>query len=268
MSAEPVAGVERAPVSPDQLDRLLTLIRPRLWVVLASLLVLVGLAVAWAFFANVRETVPSRGILQRGEGPSIVQTPAAGRVTTLTAGLDATVEQGQALASITGSDGTRTVLRAPIDGRVVDATATRGAVVHAGERLFSLEPTRGALAANVVVPVDRRSELHVDAPVQVRPNSVGGTEPGYVHGRIAAIESYPASDAELERVFGGPRVVDDVARSQAVYLVSVKLRSDPSGPGGLAWSTPSGSDASVQAGQLTDASIVVSEGSVLDQVFP
>jgi multidrug efflux pump subunit AcrA (membrane-fusion protein) len=268
MSAGSVAGAERAPVSPDQLDRLLTLIRPRLWIVLGALLVLVGLAVAWGFLADVRETVPSSGILQRGEGPSIVQAPAAGRLTAIEANVDAKVKQGQALASITGSEGKRTVLRAPVDGRLVEVAASSGAVVTVGERLFSVEPAAGALAANVVVPVDRRSEIYVGAPVQVRPNSVGDSELGYAHGTVAAIDPYPAGDAELERVFGNARVVDDVARSQAVYLVAVKLRSDPSGPGGLAWSTPSGSDASIQAGELTDASIVVSEGSVLDQVFP
>jgi multidrug resistance efflux pump len=268
MSAEPPAAAQRGQVSPDQLDRLLTLIRPRLWIVLAALLVLVGLAVAWGFFGTVRESVPSRGILQRGEGQGVVQAPVAGRVTTLQANLDAKVRQGDALASITRNDGRRTVLRAPIDGRVVDAVAGRGAIVAVGEQLFSLEPTRGPLAASLAVPVDRRSEIYVGAPVQVRPNSVGDTEIGYVHGEIATIDPYPASDDELTRVFGGRRVVDEVAGSPAVYLVGVKLRSDPSGPGGLDWSTPSGSGASIRAGQLTDASIVASEQSVVDAVFP
>jgi multidrug resistance efflux pump len=268
MSAEPVATTQRGQVSPDQLDRLLTLIRPRVWMVLAALLVLVGLAVAWGFLGTVRETVPSSGILQRGEGLSAVQAPVAGRITALEAKLDAKVREGDALASVTDSHGARTVLRAPIDGRVVDAVAGRGAVVAVGEQLFALEPTAGPLAASIAVPVDRRSEIYVGAPVQVRPNSVGDTETGYVHGEIATIDPYPASNDELTRVFGGQRVVDAVAGSPAVYLVGVKLRSDPSGPGGLDWSTPSGSGASIRAGQLTDASIVASEESVVDQVFP
>ena len=177
MSAEPAAPAQRGQVSPDQLDRLLTLIRPRVWIVLAALLVLVGLAVAWGFLGTVSETVPSSGILQRGDGLSVVQAPVAGRVTALEANLDAKVQQGDALASVTDTDGGRTVLRAPIDGRVVDAVASRGAVVAVGEQLFALEPTSGPLAASIAVPVDRRSEIYVGAPVQVRPNSVGARRP-------------------------------------------------------------------------------------------
>jgi multidrug efflux pump subunit AcrA (membrane-fusion protein) len=259
-------SADRSQVSPDQLDRLLVLIRPRIWIVLAALLVLVGLAVAWGFLGTVRETVSAKGIVQRGEGLNVVQAPEAGRVSAVEAAVDDRVAKGDPLARMVGSDGGDLVLRAPIDGRVIDTVADGAAVVEMGARLFALEPTRGQMATSLAVPVDRRSELYVGAQVQVRPDSVDESEVGYVHGEISSISPYPASDDELDRVFGSQRVVDEVAGSPAVYVVRAKLLTDRSG--GLEWSTPTGSETPIRAGELTDASIVVSEGSIVDQVFP
>jgi biotin carboxyl carrier protein len=264
----PAAPAPRRSASPDQLDRLLTLIRPQLWIVLAALLVLVGLTVAWGFLATVRETVPSRGIVQRGSGLLTLQAPAEGRLTAVAAATGATVHQGDALATVTGANGVVTVLRAPIDGRVIDAVAGDGAVVTLGEQLFSLEPTTGAMAVTVVVAADHRSEIHVGDPVQVHPYGASDAQLGYVHGQVSSIDPYPADGDELTRDFGSSRVVGFVAGNAAVYVVRVKLLTDRSGPNGLKWSTPTGSGASIHTGQLTDASIVVSQGSIAKRVFP
>jgi multidrug efflux pump subunit AcrA (membrane-fusion protein) len=264
-SAPNLPSTDRREVSPDQLDRLLTLIRPRLWMVLGALLVLVGLAVAFGFFAHVRQTVPARGVVQRGGGLSLVQAPAGGRIA-VEAAVGDRVAAGDPLARIAGADGRRAVVRASIDGRVVDAVTAGAGGVAMGERLFALEPTRGQLTTSLAVPDDRRSELYVGAPVQVRPDSVGGSELGYIRGVVASIDPYPASDLELARVYGSQRIVDSVAGSSAVYLVRVSLRSNRSG--GLDWSSQTGSGTSVATGQLTDASIIVSDQSVVDEVFP
>lgn len=259
---------DRGQVSPDQLDRLLTLIRPRLWIVLAALLVLVVLAVVWGFVGTVRETVSAHGIIQRGGGLQDVQSPATGDVAEVHATLGSTVSQDDPLATIEGDDGSRAVIRAPFDAVVIDVAVDESAIVSRSERLFGLEPSEGPLHAIVAVPVDRRGEVVAGRPVQVHLDDVVDSELGFIAGEVAKIDPYPAREDELNRVFGSERLAREVTGSPAVYLVRVRLLEDASTRSGLAWSSRIAADAPVDVGQLVDARIVVSEGSLVDRVFP
>jgi multidrug efflux pump subunit AcrA (membrane-fusion protein) len=157
---------------------------------------------------------------------------------------------------------------AAADGTVTDAAPDSGTIVAAGDRLFTIDPSGGKLHANVAVPVDRRSELFEGEQVQVRLGGVGDSELGYVHGEVEQVDPYPAGDDELRRVFGGQRLVNELAGDTAVYLVRVRLLEDPSTKSGLDWSSRTGASASVSAGELVDADFIVSESSLVEQVFP
>jgi multidrug efflux pump subunit AcrA (membrane-fusion protein) len=272
---EESAVAEQAPpdqahgeISPDQLDRLLTLIRPSAWLVLGALLVLVGLTVVWGFVGTVRQTVDGAGIIQRSAGLRVVQTPAAGQVTRVDVAVGDTVGAGDALATIKAPNGTQTTVRSPIAARVVDVAVDAQTVVAVGARLLRIEPSGGSLQATVAVAAADRGELAAGDAVQDKPTSVVDAELGYVKGQVAQIAPYPADQDELQRAFGSEQLVAQIAHSAPVYLVSVRLQTDAATDSGLAWSSRAGASATVDAGQLADATVIVSEQSLVQQIFP
>jgi multidrug efflux pump subunit AcrA (membrane-fusion protein) len=266
-AAPPSGAPERGQVSPDELDHLLTLVRPRVWLVLSGLLILVALAVVWAFVGTISQTVSAPGVIRRGIGAQTVQAPAAGTVATLTATPGGTVTAGAPLATIRRPDGGHTVVSAPVDGMVAAVATAPDAVVAVGDPLLVVEPAAGALTAVVVVPVNDRSEIFVGDEVRVAMTGIVDKERGYVHGRVASIDSYPASSQELVHVFGGQSFATDLTHGRAVYLVRVGLETDPATTSGLHWSSRSGDTVTVPPGQLVDASIIVDEESLIEQVF-
>ena len=264
---KPSGAPERGQVSPDELDHLLTLVRPRVWLVLFGLLILVALAVVWAFVGTVTQTVSAPGVIRRGSGAQTVQAPAAGTVVALNASPGGSVVAGDPLATIRLATGGHLVVSAPVSGVVAAVATAPDAVVAVADPLLVVEPSAGALTAEVVVPVNDRSEIFVGDEVRVALTGIVDKELGYVRGRVGAIDAYPASSAELVQIFGGQTFATELTHSRAVYLVRVELLTDTATKSGLRWSSRSGATVTVPPGQLVDASIIVSEQSLVQQVF-
>ncbi len=254
-------------VSPDQLDRLLTLVRPRVWVVLAALIVLVGLIVVWGFAATVRVTAPAGGVVQRGAGLRLVEAPAEGRVVSIGPKLGGKVSAGDTLVTLAGDGGVRTVVTAPFDATVVDETVNGSSYVAAGDQLVALEPADGALYAVLAVAADRRSDLRIGQAVEVRPDGQDSSL-GYIKGQLEQVDPYPADAGDLLAAFGSQSLVDAVAGDGPVYLAQVRLKTDPGTASGLDWSSRTSGDVPVDVGQPLEATVVVTEESPVDRVFP
>lgn len=78
--------------SPEHVDRLMTVVGPRLWLVLLTLLALSAAAVTWSIWASVPETVEGSGILLHPGSVRSLQATARGRV------VDVKVEPGTQVA--------------------------------------------------------------------------------------------------------------------------------------------------------------------------
>ena len=70
--------------SPERLDQLLQVVSPHDWLVLSTVLVLLGLALTWACVGRLATTVAGRGVLIRPRKVVEWQAPASGRLATLT----------------------------------------------------------------------------------------------------------------------------------------------------------------------------------------
>jgi HlyD family secretion protein len=86
--------------SPEQLDQLVQVVRPRLWLFWAPLAFILLGALAWGFLGTVPATVTGRAILLQQGGLAEVSAAAPGRVTELLVTIGARVERGQAVARI------------------------------------------------------------------------------------------------------------------------------------------------------------------------
>lgn len=90
--------------SPEQLDTLLRVTRPRGWIALAALGFLVGAAAVWGFEGSIPSRVGGQGILLKSGGVFEIAAGAGGRITDVAVHVGDTVREGQVVARIAQPD--------------------------------------------------------------------------------------------------------------------------------------------------------------------
>ena len=90
--------------SPEQLDKLLQVTRPRGWIALVALGFLVGSAVLWGFEGSIPSRVAGQGILLKSGGVLEIAAGAAGRITDVAVNVGDVVREGQVVARIAQPD--------------------------------------------------------------------------------------------------------------------------------------------------------------------
>lgn len=86
--------------SPEQLDRLLTLVRPREWLAGLVLVMLTAAVIVWSVYGSLPTNVAAEGIIIRRGGMQDVVALATGQVTVVLPGVGDFIEEGDAVAEI------------------------------------------------------------------------------------------------------------------------------------------------------------------------
>ena len=86
--------------SPEQLDKLLQVTRPRSWIALAALGCLVGSAAVWGFEGSIPSRISGQGILLKSGGVLEIAAGAGGRISDVAVNVGDLVSEGQVVARI------------------------------------------------------------------------------------------------------------------------------------------------------------------------
>jgi biotin carboxyl carrier protein len=109
----------------DELDRLVTVTRPRAWLALGAIGLLIVAALIWAFFGSMSSTVDGSGILLRGGRILQVASPYPGQVKELLVGLGNEVTAGQPIANLLQPE-----LTAEVEARTTEVEHLQAAVAQ------------------------------------------------------------------------------------------------------------------------------------------
>lgn len=91
--------------SPEQLDRLVTVVNPKHWLALLTIALLLAAAVAWSILGTLPTLVQGNGILISSGGQiTTIQAPAVGTLNEILVDLGQEVEAGQVLARLSQTD--------------------------------------------------------------------------------------------------------------------------------------------------------------------
>jgi HlyD family secretion protein len=90
--------------SPEQLDAVMQVTRPRSWIGLGGMLLLVATVIIWGFVGSIPTKVQAQGVLIRPGGVFDVFAVGAGPITELMVGVGDEVQPGQVLARVDQPD--------------------------------------------------------------------------------------------------------------------------------------------------------------------
>ncbi|MEK8128733.1 HlyD family efflux transporter periplasmic adaptor subunit [Paenibacillus filicis] len=240
--------------SPEKLDILMTIVRPRHWIALLSILLLLAAFFTWAVAGTLTVKMNGNGVFLMQDGLATIVPATVGQVTDIGVQPGDVVQRGETVARIFDPSWTeagapdmspdnaqRLLLKSRVvslqSGRVLKVHAQPGQWVQAGEPLFTLEAagSEEKSEAVVYVPVDKAKNLQIGMPARVWPNGDYANANGAVFGEVAAVSQVPVGLEDMERTTGNRELAAAYMKDGPLAEVRVKLQKDRTHPTGLRW---------------------------------
>lgn len=236
--------------SPEQLDQLMRVARPRTWVALAAVGLVLITALLWGIFGTIPTTVETQGVLLRRGGVATVTAPIAGAVMDVSVMSGDGVADGQELLRLAPNapcaDAVEVPVRSPFAVRVLQRSIREGQTVKEGDPLLVLEPLGEPLRAQLFVPVAEGYSVQPGMAVRVWPASANRSESGYLIGKVRTATKFPITQPEMARVLQSEDLAHQLSGSGPYLQAFVELATDPRTASGYAWSSARGGDGAVQ----------------------
>jgi len=253
--------------SPDQLDKLVRIVSPRVWIALLALIAVAGGAIVWAVVATVPTTVKAIGYYLPEGGLRKIVAPVPGLLKGVEFADGQHVIAGQVLGEIEEQGGQVAKILAPETGVVMEANAAAGIYVASGGDLGEIVPVGWPLVVYSYLPAEQAGSLFPGVPVHVRFGAGIGSVFGYAVGKVILASDFPVSHAHLVNVLQVGSVVRRVEKEGPVGEVVVGLSLSAVTPSGLTWGSGNGPPGPVPAGIGAKVSFIVGSHHPIDDVI-
>ena len=243
--------------------------RPLL-VALVGLSLVVVAIVVWALFGRVPQTVAGPGYVVPAQGFTEVGTTMAGLVETVNVQPGQRVSQGEELVRVIIADGDLESIVSPLDAIVSEVEALPGRITEAGDPMLYLQPVDAPLLVKAFIPATEAFAIGVGAPAAVSPaEAPRAAQYGVIRGSVTAMSPTPVSADRISYIVGGnTSLVNYFLASGPVLEVTVELEQDPSTPSGYSWSIGQGPDVEIDAGSLSEVTVLLRDSPVLGWFTP
>ncbi|MGE5192192.1 MAG: HlyD family efflux transporter periplasmic adaptor subunit [Deltaproteobacteria bacterium] len=250
--------------SPEQLDQLMPLTRPREWVALAAIGLLIAGALFWSVFGTIRTTVEGSGILTRSEGVRTLTAEQPGIVGSISAEIGDEPKANQELMRImpsgdAGAEQRRIV--SPGASRVLDIAVGPGDAVDKGTPLLTLESLAHPLQAAVFLPAAEAFQIETGMEVQVFLGTDRDRNAGMLNGRVKVAAGVPATQSRMMMLLQSEEWVANLTRNGPCFEIIVDLDSKSS-------RSEIASMAGIHSGTPCRVAITVDRRSPLHMAFP
>jgi len=278
--------------TPEKLDVLMTIARPRHWIALLSILTLLAAFFAWAVLGTVTVKTNGNGVLMLQDGLATVVHTSAGQVTDIGVKAGDTVRRGDAVARIfdpswpeadnasgeSADSSQRLLLKSKVvslqNGRVLKVHVQPGQWVQTGQPLFTLEAETAAAGSErkfeaiVYVPMEQSKALKSGMPARVWPNGDYANPNGAMIGEVSAVSQVPAALDEMERATGNRELAAAYMAAGSVAEVRVKLQQDRAHPTGFRWTARRAeSGLTVETGMLCSVQFIIGKTHPIEWMF-
>jgi multidrug efflux pump subunit AcrA (membrane-fusion protein) len=237
--------------------------RPRMWVALIAIVVLLLAFIAWGFVVRAPVAVAVRGLITTSGGVSDIGSSLTGTVNEVYVDVGDRVDVGNNVVSIEDDLGRTAQVKATVPGTVLEIATQVGAFVTAGQGLMILQTANEPLAAIALVPVTDSGGIAPGQQVLVSPSSASSSEYGYIEGVVSSVSAIPVSPARLASLTEGIAGTGDAEDLPGPVLeVSILLAAGDTSSG-YAWTIGAGPPFRLLAGTPFTGQIIVGEQAPL-----
>ena len=253
-----------------ELDTPVGLTRPRSWLALVALALVVAAGIGWAYAGSVPRTVTGEGVLTRPRGGFRLQSTVAGQVAEVFVSRGDAVEPGTPVAAVTQGGRSR-VVAASADGRVSEVVAQPGQVVVVGSTLAVADRTTRAddpLVAVLYLSSGDAVDVRVGGTVELEVESAPAASFGVLRGRVRSVGRVPESARQIGAFLGDDELGARLSAAGPPVRVVVRLATAAGTPSGLAWSGGKGPPFAVASRMSVTGEIRLPAIRPIDWVMP
>lgn len=164
--------------------------------------------------------------------------------------------------------GVEHVVTSPIDGVVTEVSSQVGEVTEIGTRLLTVSRVGEGLQMLAYLPVSKGKRVEPGMEVLVTPTTVERDIYGSISATVISVSELPASRAELQNRLNNDELVEQMLAAGAPIEIVVDMKTDPSTPSGLDWSSSEGPPVKITPGTTALATINIREVAPIQLVIP
>ncbi|WP_354637297.1 HlyD family efflux transporter periplasmic adaptor subunit [Kitasatospora camelliae] len=256
--------------SPEELDVPVRFARPQGWLVLAVTVVVMSAGCVWAVTGSVTPRLSAPGVLTHEEGSYVLQSPVEGQVTAVFANEGDWLPSDVPLLSV-GTDQDVQTVRTVAAGRVTSLVAGIGTVVTTGAALATVdrfEYSDSPLVAMLYVPGGSGATIPAGSRVDLTVQSVPARRFGVLRGHVLTVGRVPQTRQQITGFLGNDQLGERFAAQDQPVPVMVQLDRSEGTSSGFAWSTTSGPPYAIDSPTLVSGVIHLPAQHPIDWLLP
>lgn len=253
----------------DELDAPAALARPRAWLGLVVVGVLVVAGGVWAVTAELPHRVAGVGILTHPQGSFALRSPVSGQITGVFVSPGSTFPAGAPLFSVEVAKRPQ-VVKAITGGRAIAVLGKLGQVVTTGTDLAEVERIDGhddQLVAVLYLQATDSAQVRRGSAVDLAVRSAPAQQYGVLRGVVTSISQFGESKQQITDFVGDPQLGEQFSLQGQPQKVVVRLLRAAT-PSGYQWSTQSGPPYRIDSRTLVDAAVYLAPLKPIDWVMP
>ena len=251
-----------------RLDEVVIFGRPRMWIALFGVILLLVAGLAWGLFAQPPVTVSAKGVLSTQGGPLEIGASSSGTVVRLNVVLGESVEASNSLAVIQDGQGGSFSVLTPVSGTVIEISTQVGDSVASGETIATIQDSREQLQAIALVPVSAVGSIALGQDVRIAADSVPVGEYGYITGQVESLATVPMSLSRVNQLIGSVAGYQDAnTLTEPIVEVRISMNPDPDAVSGFEWTIGAGPAFELISGTPWSGEIITGSESPLATLF-
>jgi HlyD family secretion protein len=159
-------------------------------------------------------------------------------------------------------------IRASEDGTVIQFPAQLHTIVSAGTTVALLSFGTRRTAAVIYVPATQGKLIVKGMRANVSPTTMRPEKYGNIVGSVRSVAAYPATPNDMMRILNNQTLVNGFSQSGPPLEVWIDLKTDPTTPSGLAWTSAVGPPTRITSGTIATANVVVQNDPPITLIVP
>lgn len=260
--------------SPEQLDKMIVITSPTLWLSLIGAAGIIIVALLWAIFGRLPVEVDACGIYVNRAGVQTVYAKNGGVISEILVADGDEVKKGDIIALLDSEEIDAAVqgfaeITASADGTISNISVMQGSVLVQGSEVAKIQ--MGDASDRVVVcyiPVGSGKKIQEGMEVLVYPSTVNKEEYGHMKAAVISVDDYVTSTESMLKQLGDNNLVEVFLQNGPVVEVVCELEKSADTVSGYYWSSRKGASVAIDAGTLVDVSVVTEEKAPITMLIP
>lgn len=290
--------------TPEQLDNQIKIIKPHIWILTISFVIIFITVGIWSIDGNIAITTNMEAIVFPQLGVSTISSTTSGVVKDVLFKNGDKIENGEIIAIISDTETLseieqiqddlkntknkkqilnlkkrikelrdeylqNSVIRSETSGTIQNIVSVNETVAVGSEIVSILISNESSNNRQLIgyVPLVVANKLQVGMEAQACPSYVSREEYGYMTGYISYIGTMPVTNDDLKKYFGNLEYVSDILPSSSCVEIRITMNLDENSKNLFKWSSKKGNNINVDIGTICNIQVVIENKRPINLVF-